>query len=282
MALLAFQGAGHTHQSGNFQKEVQRGWDYLLRHQDLDGFFKPDESGQQQLLYAQAQATIAICELYGMTKDDKYKRPAQLALQFCQKAQSPEYGGWRYQPREDSDLSVTGWFVMAFQSGRMAGLDVHSDMLERISKFLDMCATREDRGARYAYKPGEGSKLSMTAEGLLCRQYLGWKYDDERLRRGVDYLLQNLIDYHEQNVYYWYYATQVCHHMDGDDWNRWNRVMRQEIPTNQIKTGSERGSWPPHGDDRGSAGGRLYVTCLSIFMLETYYRHLPIYKWRLQ
>ena len=33
--------------------------------------------------------------------------------------------------------------------------------------------------------------------------------------------------------------------------------------------------WAPNG-------GRLFVTSLSIYMLETYYRHLPIYKWRLQ
>jgi hypothetical protein len=234
------------------------------------------------MLYAQAQATIAICELYGMTKDEKFKRPAQLALQYAHKAQSPELGGWRYQPREDSDLSVTGWFVMAFQSGRMAGLDVHSDMLDRISQFLDRCATREDRGARYAYQPGNEAKLSMTAEGLLCRQYLGWKQDDERLRRGVDYLLQNLVDYQGQKVYYWYYATQVCHHMGGADWSRWNQVMRQEVPAAQVKTGNNRGSWAPQSDDRGSSGGRLYVTCLSIYMLEVYYRHLPIYQLHVQ
>ena len=41
-------------------------------------------------LYAQAQATIAICELYGMTKDEKFKKPAQLALDYAHKAQAPE------------------------------------------------------------------------------------------------------------------------------------------------------------------------------------------------
>jgi hypothetical protein len=125
--------------------------------------------------------------------------------------------------------------------------------------------------------------LTMTAEALLCRQYLGWKHDDERMRQGIDYLLANTIDYNgDQNVYYWYYATQACHHMDGDDWNRWNSVMRQAIPTAQVKTGAERGSWSPSNDRWGAHGGRLYVTCLSVYMLEVYYRHLPIYKWRLQ
>jgi len=120
----------------------------------------------------------------------------------------------------------------------------------------------------------------MTAEAPLCRQYLGWKHDDRRLRSGIDFLLANPIDYSNQNVYYWYYATQACHHMDGNDWNRWNLVMRQAIPTAQTKTGPDKGSWGPSGDRWGSHGGRLFVTCLSIYMLEVYYRHLPIYQWR--
>jgi hypothetical protein len=281
MALLAFQGAGHTHVSGDYVKEVQRGWDFLLRQQDLDGFFQQPGTGRYHVLYAQAQATIALCEIFGMTKDDTFRRPAQLALDFARKAQAPE-GGWRYVPREDSDLSVTGWFVMAFQSGRMAGLDVQSPVLDKVSEFLDQCAVPDHGGARYAYRPGEGAKLSMTAEGLLCRQYLGWTHDDPRLKRGVDWLLQNRVSYADQNVYYWYYATQVCHHMDGDDWKRWNEVMRVAIPKAQVKTGDERGSWDSFDDSRGPDGGRLYVTCLSLYMLEVYYRHLPIYKWRLE
>jgi hypothetical protein len=89
------------------------------------------------------------------------------------------------------------------------------------------------------------------------------------------------VNYSQQNVYYWYYATQVCHHMDGPDWDRWNQAMREAVPAAQVKTGGERGSWPPFDDQWGPQGGRLFITCLSIYMLEVYYRHLPIYKWRL-
>jgi hypothetical protein len=285
MALLAFQGYGSTHKSSalkpDFHDVVERGWNYLLKTQDKDGMFQ-HEGGHNHRLYAQAQATIAICEIYGMTKDQKFKRPAQLALDYAHKAQSPELGGWRYQPRLDSDTSVTGWFVMAFQSGLMAGLEVQSPNLDMVNRFLDKVA--HDGGAQYGYQIGTEPLLSMTAEALLCRQYLGWKHDDERLRRGIDILLKNRIEYSEDpNIYYWYYATQACHHMDGDDWNRWNEAMRREVPAAQIKSGPNSGSWPvPLSDRWAPHGGRLFVTSLSVFMLETYYRHLPIYKWRLQ
>jgi hypothetical protein len=54
-------------------------------------------------------------------------------------------------------------------------------------------------------------------------------------------------------------------------------VLREKLPAEQVKDGVERGSWNPQGDDWASAG-RLYVTCLSVYMLEVYYRHLPIYQ----
>ena len=65
--------------------------------------------------------------------------------------------------------------------------------------------------------------------------------------------------------------------MEGEPWRKWNNVMKQVLPENQEQGGKERGSWSPRGDRHGSPGGRLYVTCLSIYMLEVYYRHLPIY-----
>ena len=54
--------------------------------------------------------------------------------------------------------------------------------------------------------------------------------------------------------------------------------MREVLRANQIRDGRERGSWDPHGDQWGSQGGRLYVTCLSLYMLEVYYRYLPLYR----
>jgi hypothetical protein len=65
--------------------------------------------------------------------------------------------------------------------------------------------------------------------------------------------------------------------MEGEAWEKWNNVMREYLPQTQLKSGGEAGSWDPGADTWGSSGGRLYVTCLSTYMLEVYYRHLPIY-----
>jgi len=279
MALLAFQGAGHTHKEGAYRKEVERAWTALLDLQDRDGAFA-SEGVYNHRLYSQAQCTIALCELYGMTKDPQYKKQAQLAVDYAVRIQSRQ-GGWRYTPGEDADLSVTGWFVMALQSAMMAGLEVPSPKLDRISEYLDSVAS--DNGTRYSYRREErGPTVVMTAEALLCRQYLNWARNDPRLVDGVEYILQNPIDFDgDKNAYYWYYATQVTHHMEGDYWKQWNKVMREVVPKKQEKTGPESGSWSPDGDRWGQTyAGRLYETCMCVYMLEVYYRHLPIYKWR--
>jgi hypothetical protein len=283
MALLAFQGNDNTHLKGKFQKNVVNGWKWLLNQQDDSGcFFKYGLNSHR--FYTQGQCAIALCELYGMTGDAKYKEPAQRAIGYCLRTQSPQ-GGWRYDPNVDSDVSVTGWIMMAMQSARMAGLEVPSENLARVEKFLDEVA--QNGGSRYPYQKGDEARLSMTAEALLMRQYLGWKQDDPRLVEGVAWITspENLISFEKnRNVYYWYYATQVVHNMAGDPWERWNKVMRQVLPEQQVPRGKESGSWNPNGgggkedDQFASHGGRLYVTCLSIYMLEVYYRHLPIYS----
>ncbi|HTQ39007.1 MAG TPA: prenyltransferase/squalene oxidase repeat-containing protein [Pirellulales bacterium] len=279
LALLAFQGAGYTPTTNgdykyDYKQVVKKGWDALLKMQANDGEFLIENSPSYHQMYSHAQATIAICELYGMTHDSVYRGPAEKAVRFCVNSQDAA-GGWRYNPNSDSDTSVTGWFVMALQSARMAGLEVPSSTFMNISRYLD--SVQDESGSRYHYQIGGALNHAMTAEALLCREYLGWKQDDPRLVGGVEFLSDQPITDMEINVYYWYYATQVMHHIGGNYWKRWNEVMRQFIPETQVKKGPEAGSWDPAGDRWGGQGGRLYVTCLRTFMLEVYYRHLPIY-----
>jgi hypothetical protein len=279
MALLAFQGNGNTHQGGRWREQVDRAWRWLIKRQNEQGDFFRDGSFNHRF-YTQGQCTIALCELYGMTRDPRFHRAADKAVQYCASTQGPD-GGWRYQPNSEGDVSVTGWIVMALESARMAGIDVPPIVFHRVGRFLDHVAS--NGGSRYAYQIGKAPSLSMTAEGMLCRQWLGWPRDDKRLLLACRWITQpeNLVNFRrERDVYYWYYATQLCHHMEGEYWRKWNAVMRQAVPENQATKGAEAGSWDPlkpTEDKWAVLGGRLYTTCLSIYMLEVYYRHLPIY-----
>lgn len=289
MALLAFQGAGKlpTNAKSDFGQTVSRGWRWLLKQQQPDGSFF-HRGGSNHRFYTHAQCTIALCELLAMTGDEQYREPATKAVNYLIETQS-ERGGWRYQPGTQSDLSVTGWVLMALKSGRMAGIPVPSPVFARIEAFLDTVSRSDPlasapRGSRYVYEAPDvfnrEAVPTLTAVGLLCREYLGWKTSDRRLTKGIDFLLRHPPEWRrgKQDVYYWYYATQACLHAGGPSWPKWNLVMREMLPAQQEKRGRERGSWDPRDDAWGASGGRLYVTCLSIYTLEVYYRHLPLYK----
>ena len=189
MALLAFLGDGHTHKDGEYAEVVEKGFKYLIRQQDRTGFFARKARSYQRM-YAQAQATIAVCELYGMTKDSWVRQPAELAIEFAVKAQSSS-GGWRYEPRRDSDTSMTGWYVMALKSGESSGLPVEPSSFAFVNEYLDTASSYD--GAAYGYLAHGNPTLSMTAEGLLCRIYTGWRHDNPALQRGVVALLDSPI-----------------------------------------------------------------------------------------
>ncbi|MCE9629844.1 MAG: squalene--hopene cyclase [Planctomycetia bacterium] len=283
MALLAFQGAGNTPREGKHKAVVAKGWKALVARQLPDGHFDfSPPIPSHHALYSHAQATIAACELFGMTKNAFHAEPARRALAYAVAAQGRN-GAWRYQPREDGDMSVTGWYMMALKSGEMAGLEVPPQAFEGITTFLDSVAV--EKGARYGYrldspqKPPVQVTDAISAEGLLCRQYLGWRRDDARMNAGIELLLASkFIDWeNDKDVYAWYYITQVAHHMGADPWRRWNDRMREVLPREQVGKGAEAGSWDPSLDKWGHIGGRLFVTCFCTYMLEVYYRHLPIY-----
>lgn len=288
MAMLAFQGNGNTHQSGEYRDAVKQATEWMVRQQGRNGAF-----GQASLrsrrgnglqggfpdhhqMYSQAQATIAICELYAMTGDSWLRAPAQRALDFAVESQHA-LGGWRYKPREAGDTSVTGWFVMALESGRAADLDVSDDALRKVGYFLD--SVQHYNGAAYGYQPSSSPSRAMTAEGMLCRQYLGWQRESPEMIRCVNSLVEDYnFDIDDQEFYYWYYATQVLHHFGGSPWRDWNGIMRQQLPADQVVAGPEAGSWAPQKSRWGSQAGRLYTTCMAIYCLEVYYRHMPLYE----
>ncbi len=273
--LLPLLGAGETHKNSKlYSDHVRRALDYLISKQNKEGYF----SGG---MYAHGLATIALGEAYALTSDSKLRGPAQRALSFIRSAQSTS-GGWRYQPRQDGDTSVVGWQVMAHKSGQMAGLEVDdpaNPTLAKAGKWLDSCMTPD--GSGYGYT-GPQPTPTMTAVGLLCRQYLGWNPRNPRLLAGVNSLTKTPPG-ELNSIYYYYYATQVLHHMGGDVWQTWNEKLRDQLIKKQEKGDDPKrlhlkGSWSPTGDVHGGAGGRMMQTSLSVLTLEVYYRYLPLYQ----
>lgn len=278
LALLPFLGAGQTHEYGIYKDHVARGLNWLIRNQKTNGDLRAGDTSNRGM-YAHGQGAIVLIETLAMTGDERFRQPAQLAIDFIVNAQHDE-GGWRYQPRQPGDTSVFGWQLMALQSARTpgTGLRVPDETLRLASYYLNTCSL--ENGSRYTYVPQERSaRASMTAEALLCRMYLGWTNDDPRLRTGVRWLAEeHSPDSTKRNLYYWYYATQVFHHLGGDNWEKWNVEMRDFLVNTQLKQGEHAGSWEPSNFEHGPEGGRIFTTSFSVCILEVYYRHLPLFK----
>jgi hypothetical protein len=294
LALLAFLGAGYTDRGAThenpFARNVRAGLRYLMSQQDEEGCFGTRAS--QHFMYNHALAALAICEAYWLTRNPRYKKSAQDALNFIARSRNP-YLAWRYEPRGgENDTSVTGWMIMALKSGKYGGLEIDMDAFDGARTWIDK-VTDPDFGQVGYNMPGgtsarpEGMQdrfppektQSMTAAGILTRIFLG---EDPRsskmIKMGADLCLEHPPVWDPEagtiDMYYWYYATLALFQVGGDHWKRWNRAMTDAIVKHQWprKSGSRTGSWDPIGP-WGPDGGRVYSTACMVLCLEVYYRY---------
>jgi hypothetical protein len=274
LALLAFLGAGHTHQKGPYRSQVDMGLKYLVNHMEENNNGGWLKGTGLATMYVQGIGEIALCEACSMTKDPTLRRPAQLAINFIVKAQDPEGGGWRYFIPQAGDTSVLGWQLMALQSAKIAELNYPPLVLVKAKRFLK--SVEVDGGGMYGYNNPRTSRPSTTAVALLCQMYLGRSQEHKAMIRGMTNLSKWGPD--QSDMYYSYYATQAMHHWGDARWQKWNAVMRDQLVNSQAQSGDAAGSWVTDRSHHSHAGGRLYTTCLSIMTLEVYYRYLPIYR----
>lgn len=282
--LLPLLGAGKTHRFSDvddpqikkdkemmawekrYSTAVQKGLQFLIQQQDKKtGSFNGN-------MYAHGIATIAICEAYGLTQDPNLKIYAQKAINYIITSQH-DAGGWRYGPKQAGDTSVVGWQVMALKSAQMSNLSVPEITMKKAVNFLESVCDK-DKSEGYGYT-GPSPTHTLTAVGLLCRQYLqSWGPKNPRMQKAIDGIIRPRAPT-AADMYYTYYATQVMHHYSGQEWAEWNRKMRDSLLKAQDKSsGDLQGSF---NGSNGHVSGRLMQTSLCLLTLEVYYRYLPLY-----
>lgn len=279
LALLPFLAAGQTHKphkDNKYQKQVEAGVKFLLAAQQPTGKFKGSTD-----MYSHAIATMALCELLGMTGDrGRLLKPAQLAVNHIVSAQG-DNGSWGYQEKQNGDTSIVGWQIQALQSARLCkDLTVPKATFERSRSFLDsVCDPSKKHTYGYADRR---PKLSLTPVGLLCRYYGdGWGPNNPGMAAGVKWMMDRQMPAADKfEMYYYYYATQVVHFFGGPEWkDQWNPAMRDMLLAKQApQDHKDYGSWEAEDGITGRHVGRLGTTCLCLLTLEVYYRHLPLYK----
>ena len=231
-------------------------------------------------MYSHGMATFALCEAYAMTGDKRLEPAAKAAIAYTLGGQIRTSGGWRYRqiesPGEQGDTSQLGWQLMALKSAEMAGIDVPQSAHDGIVRFLKNVSSGAS-GGKASYRPGERPSQSMTAEALVCRQFLGMARDNPASDEAGNFLLQKLPSDNQINLYYWYYGTLAMYQLQGEYWQRWNEAMQNTLIRRQRTDGDADGSWDPDCIWAGY-GGRVYCTAMSALCLEVYYRYLPLYR----
>src|SRR5262249_48312027 len=141
-------------------------------------------------MYSQGIATIALAEAFGMTRDDALAEPVRRAADFIWKARNRRGAGWRYEPGQFGDTSVLGWQVMALRSAQRAGVDIPEDAFAVAQRWLELVSSRSRPGL-YAYQPGRTVTPSMTAEGMFVLEIPGVAPADSRMDTAAALLLRN-------------------------------------------------------------------------------------------
>ncbi|MGD9347903.1 MAG: hypothetical protein PVH84_18715, partial [Candidatus Aminicenantes bacterium] len=190
-------------------------------------------------------------------------------------ADSPHYGGWRYEPDStDSDISITGWQILALKAGFMAGFTVPEWSLQKAADFLRATYDKEEQA--FSYKVGSGETGGVRAGiGTLGLQLCGYA-DDPLIPPTVRYMLDNppVWEFEDPGAgypfYYWYYATRAMLNSGGENWNTWKSWMCRLLVENQ----NDDGSWEGAQEETNMT---IYTTALGSLMLELCCGHIPVY-----
>jgi len=276
LALLAFMANGNTPDRGRYSDVVARGLNYILKLPDRGGILMDRPSHGP--MYSHGITTIMLTEMYGMTESEEVKKRLDAAVDTILKAQriykgGRDKGGWRYQHNSgDSDISVTGWQLVALRSAKNCDLDVPKQAIEDAIGYIKRCA---HPSGGFGYQPGGAPQQARTGTGVLALQLCGL-YDDPLVVGGAEYLKKNPLSWNGEHFYYALYHASNAMFQAGDEyWDFWKGHIEKLLLEKQ----QPDGSWPASpGDGHANAAGPVYKTAMATLALSIENRYLPIYQ----
>jgi prenyltransferase beta subunit len=279
LAVMAFLAAGHVPgEPGPYREAIEKGVRYVLNHQRTDGMLVSNTSHGP--MYCHGISTLMLAEVVGMASDaelasksrEALTKAVRLILMAQNLAKGQDHsGGWRYQPNSrDSDISVSGWQLMALRAARSAGCAVPSENIDKAVAYLKRCAVP---GGGFAYQPGQSPNNPRTGTGVLALEVCGEHLTREAVA-GADYLVKHPPRWSSPYFFYEVYCCPQAMFQMGDAYFlSYYPKLVQILLDHQDRDGS----WLS-GDGNDRSGGRTYCTAMAVLALAVEYRYLPIYQ----
>jgi hypothetical protein len=280
LAVMAFLSAGHVPGEGKYGDAIERGIRWVLQSQQRDGRLVPANGFE---MYHHGIATLMLAECIGMTSGELAGtlrtglEKAVTVIVNGQRTRGMDAGGWRYQaidPNGTSDLSVTGWQLMALRAAKNVGCDVPTSRIQRAVEYVQRSIDKRTGG--FQYTPGGPVTVACTGVGVLCLELSGKEYhlSPEALNGGAE-LLRKPLRAHDPHFYYAaYYVSQAMFQLGGVYW----QACRPQLHGLLLREVSQNadGAWGSRGGD--TQYGQSYATAMAILALTVEYRYLPIYQ----
>lgn len=277
LALMAFMAAGHVPGEGPYGQQLERGVRWVLNRQQQKGVFV---SNHGHPMYEHGICTLMLAEVSGMVSGPLSKQVREgleravaviLKAQLVPKANN-HAGGWRYGPdSSDSDLSATGWQLLALRAAKDVGCDVPAESIDFAVSYVKKCSS--NRGGGFTYQPGDGVTATRTGTGILCLEICGAHHAPETLAAAA-YLKRAPLRYHDSFFFYGvYYCMVGMFQVGGDAWTE----TRNHLATILLERQSDTGSWKGEQTNESNFG-ETYCTSMAVLALAVEYQYLPIYQ----
>jgi hypothetical protein len=277
LAVMSFMASGHVPGEGPYGRQLSRGIDWVISKQKPNGMLV-FERGHGPM-YSHGISTLMLAEVAGMVGKERGKpvrRALEKAIRLILDSQDVrkngrDTGGWRYNPTStDSDLSVTGWQLLALRAAKNIGCDVPADSIDRAVAYVKRLSVAGNRG--FGYQTAAGATPTRTGTGIVCLEICGKHHSPEALG-AADLLLQKPLRFNTSYFYYGvYYCSVGMFKVGGRYWQSTKDHLVPILLDNQ----SADGSWSGRSND--ARHGPVYCTCMSVLALAVEYRYLPIYQ----
>jgi hypothetical protein len=305
LCVLGYMAHGHLPGEGPYGQRLELATEFIMSCQKENGLvalYGPEgpritrdvnhEIGSAAA-YNHAIAGLTLSEMYGMGKTRRAAEMqrvidkalvAALEMQRWRKDSRHDQGGWRYVDdfdQHDSDMSVTGWYLMFLRSARNAGFDVPKQAIDDAVGFVRRSFQRNEGAFGYTVNTGRNASRGTAGAGILALGHAGFHNSFEAQRTG-QWLMQYRFDIYNDTLgmdreRYHYSLFNCCQGMYQLGSPYWEQFFP---PTVRVVLDHQQpdGSWDAESYHRDRAYGNSYTTALVLLSLAAPNQLLPVFQ----